>query len=584
MKSIRFFIARRDRTILLILMGCFLFEIHPAFCQSIPEKLDEYRTQLAKDTSRVEVRLQLAQIYLQIEAYEQAATEYLHVLETEPAACAWRAETYYGLGLALTGLEKFDEAIKFYTDAIAITPERAHLYAALGSAYANMHRYPEALSAYNTAVMFGPDDARLHHHLGNVYSKRGKREEAMTHQLRAIAIEPELAPAHYEIGRLYAQQKQWDKAIVAYQTAYAHDEAQLEALYNLAQAYRRRGDDVAAREQMVLFEKRQAVLNQIHQLRGTFQRTQNRGKRAQLLANIGRLYLKSGAYQKALWEYQKAIGQDAQLATAYNGIGITYALLKKYPEAIAAQQKALAINPNFAKAHAGLGLIYLMQERAELALHHYRQAVALAPQLIEAHRKIGLILLNGKRYAAAAAAYRAILKHNSHDTMAHHNLGLCYAHQGKTEPAIASLQKAVDVVHQLQKERTLAVPPFLGETYYLLGELYAAQRKFEFAKKAYLNSKLPKAYDALAQLIAKLANQHDIRETSERFQHLEAALHYAQTAIRFAPNVASYYNTFALIAFRKADYIEAERAIRKAVALEPDNPGYQAGLKHILNR
>lgn len=566
---------------LLALIGCFLFKTYPIFCQSIIEELQGYRTQLAEDPSQVAVRLKLAKVYLHIEAYEQAVTEYQQILATAPIGSRGRTEGYYGLGLAYTAQEKFDEAIKSYTDAMASAPDWAHLYAALGSVYANMHRYEEALSAYKTAVTLQPDDARIHHHLGNVYSKRGRYEEAMRHQLRAIAIEPKLAAAHYETGRLYAQEKKWARAIVAYQNAYAYNEEQLEILYNLAQAYRRSGDNAASQEQMALFEKRKAVLHPIHQLRGVLQRTQKQGERAQVLANIGRLYLKSGAYEKALREYQKAIGQDAQLATAHNGIGIAYAMLKKYPEAIAAQHKTLALQPNFAKAHAALGLIYLMQEKAELALHHYQQAVVLEPQLLEAHLKIGLILLRENRYAAAAEAYQAILAHNPRNADAYHNLGLCYARQGKTEPAIVALEKAVNLVHHLQEESGAAVQPtFLSETYYLLGELHGAQRNFKLAESAYLNSKLPKAYHALAQLSAKLANQHSVPEP----ERLETAFQYAQTAIQLNRHVASYYNTLALIAYQRADYIEAEKAIRKAVELEPKNPNYQAGLKHILNR
>ena len=86
-----------------------------------------------------------------------------------------------------------------------------------------------------------------------------------------------------------------------------------------------------------------------------------------ILTNIGRRYLKDGNYQKAVWEYQKALAMNPQLAPAYNGIGIAYTMLEKYSEAIDAQQKALALQPDFVEAHAGLGLAYLKQNRAEPA-------------------------------------------------------------------------------------------------------------------------------------------------------------------------------------------------------------------------
>ena len=65
---------------------------------------------------------------------------------------------------------------------------------------------------------------------------------------------------------------------------------------------------------------------------------------------------------------------------------------------------------------------------------------------------------------------------------------------------------------------------------------------------------------------------------------LEAARRYAQEATRLAPNVARYYNTLALIDFQRGDYLQAEKAIRKAVELDSKNPNYQQGLKQIAGK
>lgn len=559
--------------IMLMFVACLLCGIHAAAgFQSEPvAKIREYRAQLAADASHIDIRLQLAKVYLHIEAYEQAKTEYQRVIGTEESGKSTEplaaAEAFYGLGLAYAGLEQFDLAIPAYQKARAIAADRAHIHAALGSAYVNMHQYEEALSAYTIAVELQPDAARLHHHLGNVHSKRGERDKALQHQLRAIALAPTLAAAHYQLGRLYAQQQRWHDAIAAYQSAYAHDAELLQALYQLAQAYRRSGDTAEAREHMARFEEQQAQLKPLHKLLGALQRTHDVTERARILTNIGRLYLKSGDAEKAAREYQKAIAQAPQLAAAYNGLGIAYALQEKYPEALSAQQKALALKPDFAKAHAGLGFVYFQQNRAELALKHYRQAVALEPQFIEAHRKIGLILLNQKRYAAAAAAYQTLLTLNPADAEAYHNLGLCYAYQRQTESALDALETAVTLCSAAP-----VPPPFLVETNYLIGELQAARGQVDAAAAAYLASGLPKAYHALAQLYAR------------RGVKLASALAYAQKAIALNPNVASYYNSLARIAYRTGDYRQAETAIRKAIELEPENRNYREGLKQILKR
>ena len=598
-----------------VLVGCHLtlWRAPDAFCQEtdttdIAAQIRAYKAQLTVDGTQIEVRLKLAKVYLQIEAYTEAVDEYHRVIasmETAPGnehthQNSSISDAYYGLGLAYTGLEKFEDAVTAYQRAIAYKPDWAYIHAALASAYANMHRYAEALDAYKVAVGLDSNDQMIHHQLGNVYSKRGERTAAIRHQQRAIAIAPEFAAAHYQLGLLYAQEKRWTDAIASYQAAYAHDETLVEVLYNLAQAHLRAGDASAAREQMTRFEERKAALTPLHELRGALQRTQGTTERAQVLANIGRLYLKNGLYEKAVWEYQKAIGMDPQSVAAYNGIGIAYTMLEKYSKAVAAQQKALELQPSFATAHAGLGLAYFRQNKTELALKHYRQAVALDPRFLEAHLKIAMILLNRQRYAEATDTYLVIVALQPDDAEAYHNLGLCYAYQAKaaddtprqsnmdlTAAALAALEKAVDLslspTRDLESTEQLSVqPPFLTETYYLIGDLQASHGNFNAAEKAYLSSGLPKAYHALARLTAKSIRKNQNGE--ERAADLETARRYAQEAIRLDPNVASYYNTLALIDFQRGDYSQAEKAIRKALELEPENRNYQQGLKQISGK
>ena len=598
--------------VLVALIGCHLTlsRVPDAFCQEtggadITAQIRAYKAQLAADGTQTEIRLKLAKVYLQIEAYTKAITEYQQVIAiveangvlgtTTPLPDLDIPTVYYGLGLAYTGLERFEDAITAYERSIAYQPDWAYSHAALASAYANMHRYAEALDAYKVAIGLDPNDEMIHHQLGNVYSKRGEHAAAVRHQLQAIAIAPEFASAHYQLGLLYAQQKQWADAINAYRTAYEKDPALVEALYNLAQAYLRTGDTAAAREQMALFEERKAALTPLHELRGALQRTQGATERAQVLANIGRLYLKDGHYEKAVWEYQKALGMDPQLVAAYNGIGVAHTMLEKYSEAITAQQKALELQPDFAKAHAGLGLAYLRQNKTKPALKHYRQAVALDPQFLEAHLKIAMILLNQARYTEATDTYLTIVALKPDDAETYHNLGLCYAHQAKiagsrsrlpntdlTDAALAALEKAVELSLSTTDDLKSVQPPFLTETYYLIGALRASKGDFSAAEKAYSASGLSKAYDALAQLNAKLARKN--RDSGEHSVILETARRYAQEAIRLDPNVASYYNTLALIDFQRGDYTQAEKAIRKALKLDPKNRNYQHGLKQISGK
>ena len=324
-------------------------------------KIESLQELLAADPTRIDFRLQLAKVYLQVEGYTLALDEYRQVLSTLkniPNHIPQLTDSYYGLGLAYSGLEKFDMAIDAFNTALQYISDKAHIHAALGAAHANLHQYEKALKAYQTAHRLQPSDAMINHQLGNIYSKRGKRLEAIQHHQNAIKISPDLASAHYQLGLLYSQENRFEEAIEAFEAAYTEDPELIQALYNLSQTYLRSGKRTKARKKMQLFEKRKKTLKSVQDLRSALHRTQDIHEKARILTNIGRLYLNHELYHKAITEYQKAIGLDPKVVEAHNGIGIAYAMEERYADAITAQNNALKIKPNFAEAHAGLGLAY----------------------------------------------------------------------------------------------------------------------------------------------------------------------------------------------------------------------------------
>ena len=126
--------------VVVALVGCHLtlWYVPEGGCQEIgaadiAAQIHAYKVQLAADGSQVEVRLQLAKVYLQIAAYTEAVEAYQQLIAAVEVApnSEISAEAYYGLGLAYTGLEKFEEAIAAYQQAITYRPDWAYSHAAL---------------------------------------------------------------------------------------------------------------------------------------------------------------------------------------------------------------------------------------------------------------------------------------------------------------------------------------------------------------------------------------------------------------------------------------------------------------------
>lgn len=67
------------------------------------------------------------------------------------------AGAYNGRGVALSKLGRYEEAIKDFTQAIALKPDYADSYRCKGDILHNLKRYEEAIKEYNKAIKLDPN-------------------------------------------------------------------------------------------------------------------------------------------------------------------------------------------------------------------------------------------------------------------------------------------------------------------------------------------------------------------------------------------------------------------------------------------
>lgn len=67
------------------------------------------------------------------------------------------SKAYYNIGVALSGLKKYNEAIEAYKKAIYINPKYAEAYYSIGVALSELKKYNEAIAAYKKAIEIAPE-------------------------------------------------------------------------------------------------------------------------------------------------------------------------------------------------------------------------------------------------------------------------------------------------------------------------------------------------------------------------------------------------------------------------------------------
>jgi len=113
------------------------------------------------------------------------------------------AEVWFCLGGAYGYLNRDDDAIEAYRQAIRINPELAGAWGNLGAAYNSIKRYNDAIEAYRQAIRINPEDAYAWFCLGFTYDNLKRYNDAIEAYRQAIRINPEDAKAWYNLGLAY---------------------------------------------------------------------------------------------------------------------------------------------------------------------------------------------------------------------------------------------------------------------------------------------------------------------------------------------------------------------------------------------
>ncbi|HEY7424072.1 MAG TPA: tetratricopeptide repeat protein [Gemmataceae bacterium] len=210
---------------------------------------------------------------------------------------------------------RLEEAIRFYTAAIALRPQSPGAHNNLGNALYDNGRLDEAIAEYREALRINKDFAEVRCNLANPLHDKGLLDEAIAEHREAIRIKKDYAKAHNNLGNALRAKGQVDEAIDEYREA-------IRIKKDFAQAH----------------------------------------------TNLGIVLGDKGQLDEAITEYRTAIQLKKDDALAHFGLGLALYAKGRPDEAIAAYREAIRINKDYPEAHCNLGII--LQGQGE-----FRQAV-----------------------------------------------------------------------------------------------------------------------------------------------------------------------------------------------------------------
>ncbi len=128
-------------------------------------------------------------------------------------------EAQLGKSGALSGLEKFDEALEIARSVTAKLPNVPFGYNALASAYEAKKEHLLAIEQYQKALQIDPSDGYTWGNLGWSQYGAEQYDEAVKSSQKALSIDPKLAYVRHNLGLILAVQDKWSEARKEYEAA-----------------------------------------------------------------------------------------------------------------------------------------------------------------------------------------------------------------------------------------------------------------------------------------------------------------------------------------------------------------------------
>ena len=125
--------------------------------------------------------------------------------------------------IALSKLERYDEALTAYDLAIRFDPDNAKMHRDRGTTLAELKRYGDALDSYIAAINLAPNDAASHFGRAMMLAGLNRFKEAVKAYDRAIDLDFNYPVVHLNRGFALSRLERFDEALEAFDRASSID-------------------------------------------------------------------------------------------------------------------------------------------------------------------------------------------------------------------------------------------------------------------------------------------------------------------------------------------------------------------------
>ncbi len=286
------------------------------------------------------------------------------------------------MGDVYVELGKTAEAMKCWEKCAELEPHRAGSYERMAYTAVERGQFERALAIAQKALKIDPLMPGIHSQLGRALRGLAKPRESLAAFEKAVRISPESAENHYLLGQAYQQLQQYEQAKQSYMTALQINPNYTDACYGIVSAsarlgqedeaakYRKKFEEMKARDWQTLPDKRDYVLHQKFQVK-------SRRHAAKIHTNAGIVYYEHGRRQTAEKHWLRAAELDPANTECREELMTLYQQNGRNEEALKICEQLIQLVPENAQYHMCAGTLLTRMNRIEDALLAVKQAIEL---------------------------------------------------------------------------------------------------------------------------------------------------------------------------------------------------------------
>jgi tetratricopeptide (TPR) repeat protein len=386
----------------------------------------EFRRALELRESFSEARLALGRLLVKQGAVNEAIE--LFKLASRTGANDDRAEAFFGLGRAYVQVNRTDDAVRAFDEAVNRAPSSAALRTRIAIAWLATGKKEDAARALEPAARaadLAPDQADPHVALGRARDRTGDAGGAGDSYRRALAIEPDRSFVARRLLRMALDKRNLAEArgYAARLLAALPDDPEHHFLAGLIAGREKRLDDA-----------RKHYADAIERAKGNYPEAQ---------FNLGLLEKRAGNLEPAIAAYEEALEARPAYVAVLNNLGLAYVAAGRAADAEASYRKAIAIDAKYAPAWLNLGELYDGAGRTNDAIAAFKSALAARPGYEQAGTKLGQCLERAGKQREALDVYAALTKARPTYAAAWSAMARMREHLGDDAGARAAYEKAI---------------------------------------------------------------------------------------------------------------------------------------------